>query len=227
MGRGIADIGTLPVAPSVVPTYGFGHHTLNCRFEDEILTSWFDVKSVLRSSESVGYYTEGGSTDSLVEHCVFDGTFDGFAHYHDSSRFDVNANKNLLLRHNAFRNIHDDSLDPSRYGSITIEDSTFENVGTIVSPLCRGLDPDSALPGLDHRRAGRESGMALASGRRARSSRWPRLTRTNRAGRSESRTVSWTSTPSTQGLCPDGGYGPILPLVEVAQRHPRRRQGGQ
>lgn len=185
------------------------HHRIN--LGTDLAPIW--VLAPLNAAETTAIWLTGGAQNMVVEDCTFDGTFDGISHWSSDSQFDEGANLNLAIRRCKFKNHGDDSFDISRraYG-VTVEDCTFENVGTVVSPApffgtmtlrrcyawrigdqARIKDGTGAVP----------KGMVVKYG--AQDGKWPQGKVTFEDS------VFWTNTPTTRGIQPDGGDGTYVP----------------
>jgi hypothetical protein len=177
------------------------------------------VNKALTASETVGVYSSGGSLNSVVQDCTFDGTFDGDSHYEDGNRYDASADTNFTFRRCIYKNITDDSHDRSRdQNGVVYEDCIHRNVGSILSPAplwgsvtmrrCTGTMIGEQVRIADGT-GGRPSGSVVKYG-----SINPAQTQGQVAFED---CLFWSDTPSTQGICPDGGDGPIVPKMVLTR----------
>ncbi len=176
------------------------------------------VSKPLTSSETVGFWTSGGSLNTTVQDCTFDGTFDGASHYEDG-RYDARADTNLTFKRCTFGNHADDALDRSRnQGGVLVEDCAFRNTGTILSPA--PLWGSVTLRRCTGSLIGEQVRIPDGTGARPHGSIIKYGTSDTAAHQGAvalEDCLFWSDTTSTQGICPDGGDGVYVPQLALTR----------
>lgn len=214
-------------------------HIITMRWEDDLtslrpgetqpphqMMSWNEIKHIplaygtgtgsglLNTGEACGGYLEGGATNVLFEDCSSDGTFDGMGHFMVDGRYDQHANSGLVIRRFKAMNGADDGIDFSRFGeNVTVEDSEFGHMGTVASNApfygtmtyrrCQAWnigDQSRVVDGFGHRPPGLlyKYGNSTVQG-------------VPQGSVSFEDCLFWSDNPTTKGVSPDGGDGPVVP----------------
>lgn len=174
------------------------------------------VSKPLTGSETCGFWTSGGSLNTTVQDCEIVGSFDGASHYEDG-RYDSRADTNLTFRRVLFQDHADDTWDRSRdQNGVLFEDCRCFNVGTILSPA--PLWGSVTLRRVTGARIGDQARIPDGTGKRPHGS-------VVKYGASDSKhsqgavvlddCLFWSDTDTTQGICPDGGDGVLVPRLTL------------